>query len=902
MKQEQRYRDERADELADSTAHAIEAQKLSEQRGLALVAAWEGYFSQLKQLSIADIDVVLAALAEWIINLDGENPARGALHAAQQSASQRLTYGIIELERRLQLLEDETARLQDERQRLEHGQESRPPAPYQRHPDARNTRPGAPLWQLIEFDDHMDSASQAGLEAALEAAGLLDAWVMPDGALLKEDTFDTWLIERPAQGRSLASCLMPVPNTPVPENIILRLLQGIACAETEVLEAEAWVSPNGQFRIGPMSGAWKKPSAEYIGFAAREAARQRRLLEAMDAIDANRKQSEDLERQRTFIHAERQEAEHEWQNAPADEPLRAAQAAAIASDRQRRTAAEKLVQADAQLLAVERRLRDAGESLAFDADDLGLPSSREELHQIEQFIQQFESNLHTLLLAAQGVRLILPAYQDQERREAEARGEVEEHNQNLEERKAAAEEVASRLEILRESVGAKVEELTLRLSTAQQAVQSMERTLKTAQLELTNIVAQRARHDQRMQDCSLRLTESGAARQGAIENLQTFASFGLLAVALPELGQAVPSMPWTIESALTLARRAEQELSDIRADDSDWTRIQNEISRDYTELQRTLTVLHHQAQAEMNDVGLIVTVIYQNRAERPDLIEARVSKEIAQRKELLTLREREILENHLQAEVAAAVQRLLQESESHVIAINKELEKRPTSTGVKFRLVWQLLPEGSSGENAGIDAEQRRLFNTNADAWSPEERREIGAMLHSRITSERIRTDAEGGGSLLDILARALDYRRWHRFRVQRWQDGQWRPLSGPASSGERALGLTVPLFAAVSSFYSRGEYADAPRLVLLDEAFAGIDDAARAHCMALIREFDLDFVMTSEREWGCYAELPGVSICQLQRREGIDAVYVSRWSWNGRARRAEEDGVRRFPASDKDT
>ena len=83
---------------------------------------------------------------------------------------------------------------------------------------------------------------------------------------------------------------------------------------------------------------------------------------------------------------------------------------------------------------------------------------------------------------------------------------------------------------------------------------------------------------------------------------------------------------------------------------------------------------------------------------------------------------------------------------------------------------------------------------------------------------------------------------------------------------------------------------------MLLDEAFAGIDDAARAHCMALVREFDLDFVMTSEREWACYAELPGVSICQLQRREGIDAVHVSRWRWDGRARRLEGDGVRRFP------
>ena len=83
---------------------------------------------------------------------------------------------------------------------------------------------------------------------------------------------------------------------------------------------------------------------------------------------------------------------------------------------------------------------------------------------------------------------------------------------------------------------------------------------------------------------------------------------------------------------------------------------------------------------------------------------------------------------------------------------------------------------------------------------------------------------------------------------------------------------------------------------MLLDEAFAGIDDTARAHCMGLIREFDLDFVITSEREWACYAELPGVAICQLQRREGIDAVHVSRWTWDGRARLHADDPDRRFP------
>ena len=178
----------------------------------------------------------------------------------------------------------------------------------------------------------------------------------------------------------------------------------------------------------------------------------------------------------------------------------------------------------------------------------------------------------------------------------------------------------------------------------------------------------------------------------------------------------------------------------------------------------------------------------------------------------------------MQAEIATELQRLLQAAERQVDAINTELHKRPTSTGVRYRLQWQPLAETVEGAPVGLEAARKRLLNTSTDLWSGEDRRVVGAMLQQRIAAERERADASGAGSLLDQLARALDYRRWHEFRVQRWQDGQWRKLSGPASSGERALGLTVPLFAAVASFYSQSGYAHAPRLVLLDEAFAGID------------------------------------------------------------------------------
>ena len=285
-------------------------------------------------------------------------------------------------------------------------------------------------------------------------------------------------------------------------------------------------------------------------------------------------------------------------------------------------------------------------------------------------------------------------------------------------------------------------------------------------------------------------------------------------------------------------------------------------------------------------------IAYQQRPERPDTLEQRLEAELAEQRLILSAQERSLLEEHLEKEIAANLQRMIRDTEERVDAINAELEKRPTSTGMRYRLVWEPLSDDAENAVAGLAIARKKLLNTSADAWSAEDRRQVGEFLQARIDAERQRDER---GTLFESLARALDYRRWHHFSVERNQDKQWKPLSGPASSGERALGLTVSLFAAASSHYESSD-ARAPRLVLLDEAFAGIDDEARATCMGLIREFDLDFVMTSEREWGCYAELPGLNICQLVRREGMDAVFVSRWTWDGRERRVEEDPVRRFP------
>jgi hypothetical protein len=133
-------------------------------------------------------------------------------------------------------------------------------------------------------------------------------------------------------------------------------------------------------------------------------------------------------------------------------------------------------------------------------------------------------------------------------------------------------------------------------------------------------------------------------------------------------------------------------------------------------------------------------------------------------------------------------------------------------------------------------------------------------------------------------LEHAVDYRRWHLFTIEREQNGVWMRLTkrshGTGSGGEKAMLLTIPQFAAAAAHYH--SIPNAPRLILLDEAFVGIDSDMRGKCMGLLQHFDLDFVMTSEREWGTYPSIDGLAICQLATHASSSAIAVSHWVWNG--------------------
>src|SRR5262249_13163568 len=202
---------------------------------------------------------------------------------------------------------------------------------------------------------------------------------------------------------------------------------------------------------------------------------------------------------------------------------------------------------------------------------------------------------------------------------------------------------------------------------------------------------------------------------------------------------------------------------------------------------------------------IVVDVVFQGHShDIPGLAEA-LREEAEQRARLLSAREREILENHLLNEVAGTLHELITAAEAEVRQMNEELQSRPTSTGMRLRLIWQQARDAPEG----LDRLRHKLRQM-IDAWSADDRATVGAFLQQRIAAEDADNPAAGW---TEALTTALDYRKWHEFVIQRYQEGQWRPATGPASGGERALVASVPLFAAASSHYKSAGNPHAPRL-----------------------------------------------------------------------------------------
>ncbi|MEU6098025.1 TIGR02680 family protein [Streptomyces sp. NPDC047079] len=875
--------DEAGTEAGHTARRQAEAEESAETAGADLVADVHAHLDTCEELAVADPAGLLDGLQDWVTHLQGPCPAREEAGAAHRARVAHLADRAAALGQELAGLQTRRAEAERELAGLEAGGQRGPAAPHTRTPGVRDQVPGAPLWRLVDFRDHVTAAERAGLEAALEASGLLDAWVRPDGTAVHADGHDVLLSPSspggPPTGDTLADVLRPAVDhgdlhaAAVGEQMVARVLASVGLGSG----GDTWVAADGRFRVGALTGSWSKPAAAYVGEGAREEARRARIAALRGELAALDGDMSRIEAERATVARRRSTLDAELAGVPDDAALRHAHAlAAAAADAAHRARARR-DECAAGLAEATRQEAEAVTERDDTAAAVNLPADRAGLTAVRQALADYTAVLAALWPAlrerADAARAVADECAEAER----AGGRVAELAERAEESARLAAAADERHATLRSTVGTAVAELERRLAETAQALAACEREQRRAREDHT--AADRRAHLAlgHIERLDVDVREATEARAEAIAALQRFAGTGLLAVALPEA--AVPPLdagPWAATPAVALARAIEAELSGTDDSDGAWERVQKRLSEEYKKLQDALSRGGHSASARMAEDGMVVEIVYQGRERAvPELAEA-LAAEVAELTRILSAHEREILETHLITEVAGTLQELIGAAERQVLAMNAELQERPTSTGMRLRLLWR----PSRKAPAGL-AQARDRLRQSADAWTPEDRAAVGEFLQAEIAR---RQSEDTAGSWLEVLTAALDYRAWHEFGIERHQHGKWVPATGPASGGERVLAVSVPLFAAASSHYATAA-PHAPRLVTLDEAFAGVDDDSRAKCLGLLHAFDLDVVMTSEREWACYPQVPGIAIAQLSRVDEIPAVLVTRWEWDGAER-----------------
>jgi uncharacterized protein (TIGR02680 family) len=851
-----------------------------------LLDGYRSYLSGLAELRVADSGELIAALESWGVAGEGTNPAVAIIDDAARVAGAELGRLAGELSSQRTRHAGRAGELAEEISRLRAGGHDAPPVPHTRAAHVRDGRTGAPLWKLTDFAPGLSDDERAGLEAALEAAGILDAWVTPEGNLVDGDTI---LVSglAPVAGASCASLLVPAIDPDdllagaLREESVASVLSAIGGDHGTAGVGGTWVTTDGRWCNGVLSGAWHKDQAGYIGEGAREAARRARIQSLEHEFDEEQAAIEGIDADLADVGARQGLLAEEHRTVPPDGRVREAHTGAAIERRALARSREDYATAVAACQGRQKEMATARVRVAEFAEDVRLPADPGELSSVRAGVGAYRVALAGLWPAAEAAHAAIRAAADAESELADSRVLLLEASERAAEARETAGAAATTFQELLATVGTAVEELQQRLATVSAALVRLKVSERDTRQQEQGALEARGKADGERGRLRTDVDDAARQRDDAVREFQAFAATGLLRVAATALDIPGTDQPWAATPAVILARAVNAELDSVDDGDGPWDRIQKRVTEEHKLLADAMARHGHSAGLTLGEGVIVIDVVFQGRShDLPGLAEA-LAAEVEQRTMLLSAREREILENHLLNEVAGTLHELISAAEAEVRQMNDELNSRPTSTGMKLRLIWQ------QARNApeGLDRVRLKLRQT-IDAWSAADRALVGTFLQQRIAAEHADNPAVGWA---EALTSALDYRGWHEFVIQRYSGGQWRPATGPASGGERALVVSVPLFAAASSHYKSAGNPHAPRLIALDEAFAGVDDDSRAKCMGLLATFDMDVVMTSEREWGCYPQVPGLGISQLARQDGVDAVLVTPWRWDGRERRRAE-------------
>lgn len=828
-------------------------------------------------LTAEDVDT-LAAIVDDLLD-----PSRARAEAAVTEAA----IGKRDADEVIADLQDQLAEIKARTEKL--------PDPSRYRTVRRDTACGTPFYAAIEFVPDVDPSTAAGVEAALQASGLLDGWVTAGGVVRDAATEDVLLAPAPLGpgAATLTSVLAPAlpPGSSVVPTVIGALLASIAFGPDPDPEASSWVDGQGRWGLGVAGGAWHKDRVEFVGVGARRAARERELADVrariVDAEDHVATAEEAVrvadEQRRALAHLRRD--------------LPAARRLISAVDKlhtRRAVTAEHRRELD-ELRTGAERARDsatrARRELAEKATRLDLPHELSALTALRTALSSFTQRLRTargegaritraLVIHTEAVKFWERTVDERRKLEAEATRARDLYDDE-----------AGQLATIENAVGEDAQGVQAKIDAAQAILDESDGLLPKARKALTSAGEVRALADDAVQRLHATVAATDTATHTAAASLsRVLATPGLTLAAFG------PEEPASVTAETDSSTGAEARVRHLRAFA---VRIGNAAAggrdvSDGTMLKRyeTLTsdsgmAAGYEAAQDETDEGIKVFEIHDDTGRQPVAVVARrLTKEVAAAQGRLTARQEEVFQRFLLGELGDHLRRQLLDADTLCAAMNRSLVNVRTSHGLGVKLDWHLKEDAPREAADAIP-----MLREAPGIRGPEKSRLLGELLGSLIDAAR---DADPTASYEVHLHSALDYRNWHTFTIKvidAANPGRERKLSNrlAVSQGEQRVLAYLALFSGAAAYFDslKRRAPRAPRLILLDDAFAKVDEPTHGRLLALLVELDLDFVITSERVSGC---VPGISleVYECLRDARVRGVAIVHTHWDGQRARLQ--------------
>jgi hypothetical protein len=764
------------------------------------------------------------------------------------------------------------------------------------------TADGAPFWRLVET---LDGAPAAQLEAALDAAGLLQAWVTPDGIYLASRDGSETVWPQPSRtapaDSALRAVLRPADDSGNLSGVVDRLLNSVGFGDG-LAAGEVAVTADGRWRHGQLTGT-AEPSPDgprLLGAAARAADRERRITRLRarlkDLADDHELLTLELEEVTSLLDALESAAGH----LPTDTEV-------VAAILRARDAAQNVTDAADDVETAESAEREARATVdaatAEVADHCGehdLPRTRAEVGTVLGALSEYQ----TLLTDLEGKLGLLGPLREAV---ADAKGNLE---QRAEEATTAAQNATQDQEAalsLRAKAEAARAALTQEAQEILHEVSRLGKRIKAAEDLLKRLAGEREGLSERLSRATTVLEQTAVKRQDAETEREAAVSrwWGCVDTGLPRLRGVSDPHARHMTAALETARAARSSIT-IRDWPEDpkltgqrvqarWAAMVDAASTLRSKLEplggRSIRVIPPGDGGDDFPGGVELMVDSTGTALAPPAAAERLSALLIRVQddydEELTKTIDELLGStfieHLRDRLAAA--------EALRGEINAKLAQNPMAiSGITLRLRRVPVSEERAANDV-LDALERDF-----DLLPKPAQDHIRRFLAERITSAQDEARTSGDPQWRSRLAQILDYRRWFdlrlEYRTPRSQSAAgngagegWRTLDrgdhGLLSGGAKVVTLMQPFVAALHAMYDQASAG--PRMLWLDEAFGGVDGTNKASMFRLLASCDLDWLIAGPGIIANSATVPLAAIYEVRRApQPVPGVSLELAVWSG--------------------